>query len=71
MASQEQPVTRADLREEIRLLRNDLRDHYATKADLEALKASLSKDLNVHFRWIVGTYLATIAAVVVALIQKS
>ena len=42
MAIVEQPITRSELREELDRFREDLRSHYATKADLAELKAALT-----------------------------
>ena len=38
--------TRAELREELNLLREELREHYATKEDLAKLEAQLKTDVN-------------------------
>ena len=46
MSTNEQPITRSDLREELSVLRDELRAHYATKEDVANLRA----DIEVKFR---------------------
>ena len=41
MTTVEQPLTRADLREELRDLREEFARHYATKSDLAELETRL------------------------------
>ena len=41
------PLTREDLREELALFRDEIRTHYATKADLSELETRL-------IRWMIG-----------------
>ena len=42
MTTAEHPITRSELREELTLLRQEFREHYATKADLEKVKGDLT-----------------------------
>ena len=37
----EQPITRTELREELALLRDEFRQHYATKADLAEVRGDI------------------------------
>ena len=64
------PLTREDLREELSLFRDEIRTHYATKADLADLKAELKADIRSQLlsqtRWMIGG-LFTTAGIVVAL----
>ena len=39
------PLTRSDLREELNLFREEIRTHYATKADLERLRGDIRGDI--------------------------
>ena len=60
MATVEQPITRLELREELRhyATRSELREelrHYATKADLAQMETRLT-------RWMVGMMLGSIVA---------
>ena len=55
MATLAPPITRTELREELQVLRDEFREHYATKADLAEVKSELIK-------WIVGVELAGVAA---------
>lgn len=48
------PLTREDLREELALFRDDIRTHYATKADLSDLETRLIK-------WMIGLMVGSIA----------
>ena len=41
MAMAEQPITRTELREELALLRDEFRQHYATKADLAEVRGDI------------------------------
>ncbi len=41
MAMAEQPITRSELREELALLRDEFRQHYATKADLADVRGDI------------------------------
>ena len=49
MATAEHPITRSELREELRLLRDEFREHYATKADLAEVRGELKA-----LRWTMG-----------------
>ena len=60
------PLTRDDLREELALFRDEIRTHYATKADLSDLKAELKTEIAHQTRWFLGGLVAT-AGIVVAL----
>ena len=44
--SERVPLTRQDLREELALFRDEIRTHYATKADLAKMKDALSQELS-------------------------
>ena len=55
MATAVAPLTRDDLREELALFRNEIRQHYATKADLHALETRLT-------RWMIGLMVTAIGA---------
>ena len=63
------PLTREDLREELALFRDEIRTHYATKADLADLKAELKADIRSQLlsqtRWMIGGLITT-AGIVVA-----
>ena len=48
------PLTREDLREELALFRDEIRTHYATKADLSDLETRL-------IRWMIGLMVGSIA----------
>ncbi len=54
MASDAGPLTRADLREELDRLRDEMRTYYATKADLAAVEMRLT-------RWMLGLMLSASA----------
>ena len=41
MAMAEPPITRSELREELALLRDEYRQHYATKADLADVRGDI------------------------------
>ena len=41
MVTTDPPVTRSELKEELALLRDEFRQHYATKADLKELEVRL------------------------------
>ena len=55
MATNEQPITRSELREELR--------HYATKADLTQLDVRLAQMETRLTRWMVGMMIGAIVAV--------
>ncbi len=54
MAKDEQPITRSELREELR--------HYATKADLTQLDVRLAQMETRLTRWMIGMMLGSIVA---------
>jgi hypothetical protein len=54
MATVEQPITRSELREELR--------HYASKADLSQLEVRLAQMETRLTRWMVGMMLGAIVA---------
>ena len=60
MAMAEQPITRSELREELALLRDEYRQHYATKADLADVRGDIKalKVLVVSTISVVGLVLA-------------
>ena len=58
MATEDAPLTRAELREELdRTLR-----HYATKADLAALETRITAAMDSQTHWLAGLVLAAAAA---------
>ena len=65
MAVADHPITRAEFQAEMQTLRDELREHYATKADLSALETRLIK-------WMVGQMIAAIVAAssIALLIQR-
>ncbi len=63
MATGEAPITRSDLREEFRLLRNEFARLYATKADLGDLEVRLTKEMTVQLRWMVSIQLLGLGVV--------
>ena len=79
MSTTEHPITRSELREELDRLRREFREHYATKADLEALRSELKEDIGTLetrlVKWIVGvqigglTALAAVSAAIIAAIK--
>ena len=60
MAMAEPPITRTELREELALLRDEYRQHYATKADLAEVRGDIKalKVLVVSTISVVGLVLA-------------
>ena len=52
------PVTRTELQSDILRVRDDLQQHYATKADLSDLETKLSGMLHGQTRWTVGAIIA-------------
>ena len=52
-----------ELRDELRVLRNELQEHYATKADLSDLKATLRGDINKLTVAVAGLQLLGLGAV--------
>ena len=46
MVTTEQPITRTELREELTRFRDEIREHYATKADLYQLENRLSAKID-------------------------
>ena len=60
MAMAEQPITRSELREELSSLRDEYRQHYATKADLADVRGDIKalKVLVVSTISVVGLVLA-------------
>ncbi len=63
MVASEHPVTMPELRDELRVLRNELQEHYATKADLSDLKATLRGDINKLTVAVAGLQLLGLGAV--------
>ena len=61
----ERPITRSELREEFDRLRADIREIYATKADL----AQLELRLTLRMVTIMATFI-TIASTVIIAVQK-
>ena len=59
VSTDQQPITRSDLREELGLLRDELQAHYATKEDVTNLRA----DIEVKFRqWTIMAMLVAAGA---------
>ena len=67
MTTAEHPITRTELREEIGMLRDELREHFATKKDLSDLETRVVREMTNHFRWLVGIQVAVIAVVIALL----
>ena len=63
MAMGEAPITRSELREELRTLRDEFHKLYATKADLATLEVRLTDKINGGLRWMVVFQLAGLAAI--------
>lgn len=63
MATTGQPITRTELREELSLLRDELREHYATSEDLAKVEAQLKTDVNRVIMWMAGIHLLGLTAV--------
>ena len=61
--SPDEPITRFDLREELGLLRDELRAHYATKEDVANLRADIEVKFRQFLHW---TIMAMLVAVGVA-----
>lgn len=61
MTTAEQPITRSDLREELQMFRDELRQHYATKADVSELRVELHQIEARLIKWMVGLMLGSIA----------
>lgn len=51
MTTNEHPITRSDLREELGLLRDELRAHYATKEDVANLRADIEVKFRQSLQW--------------------
>lgn len=64
MATPGQPITRAELREELSLLRDELREHYATSEDLAKLETRLAKsETRLTFRMVMVQVSFSVAVV--------
>ena len=64
----ESPVTRTELQSDILRVRDDLQQHYATKADLSDLETKLSDMLHGQTRWTVGAIIA-VGAIAVTILR--
>ena len=62
MSSGEQPITRSDLREELGLLRDELRAHYATKEDVANLRADIEAKFRQSLQWSIMAMLVAAGA---------
>ena len=60
------PLTRDDLRQELVLFRDEIRTHYATKADLAELKGELKTELSTLevrlIKWMVSLMIGSVVA---------
>ena len=68
-AEENLPLTRADLREELRLVREDFHpelQHYATKADIAELRREL-KGILQTMRWMMAVGASGLAALMLVL----
>ena len=72
MTTDQQPITRSDLREELGLLRDELRAHYATKEDVANLRADIEVKFRQFLQWTIMAMLvaAGAASSVVLAIEK-
>ena len=61
MAVETSPLTRQELREELRLELDRTLRHYATKADLAALETRITAAMAAQTRWLAGLVLAAAA----------
>ena len=74
--SERLPLTREDLRQELRLFRDEIHTHYATKADLAELKGELKAELSVLevrlTKWMVSLMIGSVvaASTVAVLIER-
>ena len=64
MTTAEHPVTRSELRDELDRFRAELREHYATKADLANLRTELNGKIDGMFWRVTGVIVASAGAVV-------
>ena len=62
MAIEEPPLTRSELRAELREELDRTLRHYATKADLAALETHIIASMDSQTRWLTGLVLAAAAA---------
>ena len=62
MAIEEAPLTRSELRAELREELDRTLRHYATKADLAALETRITAAMASQTRWLAGLVLAAAAA---------
>ena len=64
MATTGQPITRAELREELNQLRDELREYYATSEDLAKLETRLAKsETRLTFRMVMVQVSFSVAVV--------
>ncbi len=72
LSTNEPPITRSDLRQELGLLRDELRAHYATKEDVANLRADIEVKFRQFLQWTIMAMLvaAGAASSVVLAIEK-
>ncbi len=63
MTTQAHPITRIELREELQILRDEMREYYATKTDLAEMKADLNRTLIQVVIGLAGLQLVGLGAV--------
>ena len=72
MSTNEHPITRSDLRQEMGQLRDELRAHYATKEDVANLRADIEVKFRQSLQWTIMAMFAAAGAAssVVLAIEK-
>ena len=69
MATAEHPITRAEFRSEFDRFRDDIREHYATKADILGLENRMTDKINRLQNWMFGQILLVLLASSVVVIR--
>ena len=59
----EQPIRQSESEEEILTLRTEIRQHYATTADLSALETRLVTEMGKQVKWLIVLQLLGVTAV--------
>ena len=59
----DQPIRQSESEEGIWTLRTEIRQHYATTADLGALETRLVKEMGKQIKWLIGLQLLGVTAV--------
>ena len=59
----DQPIRQSESKDEILTLRAEVRQHYATTADLQALETRLIKEMGKQVKWLVGLQLLGVTGV--------